>query len=799
MILLIFIPFIWGFYFTKAVLKEKGWGIVFPLSVSTGIAFFIFSVNMLSKICFIRTAVWITALLMLIVSLLLYFYDKKNKEIIKPESLSKVEVLTIGITLSVIIIITMLRLFYVIDNDYFMHFPTIGLLTKGNIPPVNPYFPYLHLNGHYMRNLMIASFSLLGGLNTVLTLYILTILIQASNFLLVLFISKKHLKTPLESLFAALFVYFGIHVGFSEIVVVDGLSGFFYNNLPLVWMFFFLTVYLFFRSVLENNYWMVLFCAASLGTYAVVYESYYFIFCLTIMVFPLIYCWAQKEKINRGIVFKILLIFIISMIIGYAHGGPLRTFIQAKFAKHKNASCDINKKTEESIGGMTQIIKTSFPKKELGKVDVAIGKPIYVFSKIFMKDQGLVVWFFIPCFLFLFLTRNLYGIFAGTMGILCLLAPMTVDFGRYNAESIRFITLAGAVFAVVFGICIGKIINFLWPKFKNKTGKIIMSCLMGVFLIFSFELALRNHAWIIREALLRPEDTHVNIDEQLIFMARNKAFSRLDLEALRWLNKEVRKNDRLIANTPDVGGESVVNSNSVIMGVSGAASMGCGMYIPEGNWIIGSTITPLGFRGRAFWSTLDADLLRQMGVKWIYLFKNYLNAELYEKIRNNKNYKLLYCSQDKEEIRQIYRVIYVQDKNISNLSCEKELRNLKITKLVLPEKMSPKNFYCGKIEIDGLSNVPFEVLKNIRLFYRIYNASNGNCVNYTDEIKQRLTDLPNGLYFVTPYGAGEYNVEFYLQPREDAFILEESKILTGDYDIIKLPIGKGISRKIIIK
>jgi len=117
LILLICIPFIWGYYFTKVILKEKGWGIVFPLSVSTGIAFFIFSVNILSKVCFIQTTVWITASLMLIISFFLYFYDKKNPQIIKEEPLSKIEFLIIGVSVSVIIIVTMLRLFYVIDSS----------------------------------------------------------------------------------------------------------------------------------------------------------------------------------------------------------------------------------------------------------------------------------------------------------------------------------------------------------------------------------------------------------------------------------------------------------------------------------------------------------------------------------------------------------------------------------------------------------------------------------------------------------------------------------------------------------
>ena len=56
------------------------------------------------------------------------------------------------------------------EDDFWIHYPVTRSLLRGNIPPVNPFFPDLTLQGHYGRHLLLATLSYAVGGDTLRTL-----------------------------------------------------------------------------------------------------------------------------------------------------------------------------------------------------------------------------------------------------------------------------------------------------------------------------------------------------------------------------------------------------------------------------------------------------------------------------------------------------------------------------------------------------------------------------------------------------------------------------------------------------
>ncbi|MFH1453388.1 MAG: hypothetical protein ABIH00_05345 [Armatimonadota bacterium] len=789
MILLGFIPFIFGYYFSKVILKEKEAPLVFALSVSTGLIFFMTGVNLFSKFLSFKPAVFLTAFIMFLLSIIFYFYSNKKKrsgdeedQLNFPEfKLNKTESLANNIMVATIIAYTLIFLFLVIDDDYFIHFPLVSLIAKGN-SLTNPLFPDLVMKGHYGRNLIVSGFKILANLHPFMTLYILIPLFQVSTYFLILFTSARLLKNTTEALFVTAFAFFAINSGFSDAIIRAGLFELIHNNNPFVYNFLFLSAYFFFRAVFEKSRLLNILSAVVLAGLALVYETHYIIISLTILLFPFL-AFLSEKKINKEYFKKVFVIFILSVIICLFQGGPLTDMARSKFVKAPARAEQVDG-SKELYQGVHQEIKVSFPKKPFGMITNYAGKDISLFGKEFLCDQNFSTYLFPMCMLFLIFTGNIYGMFWGFFGLFAIFFPVAFDFGLFNSESLRFICAAGLGFAITLGICCGKVLNFIRFKMRNEVLKIAAVILFLIFLGFNFASSADKIVYILGRAVLMPQDFQVNINEKIISYSKNKNFTGLDIKVSEKLNKLVKKGDRFISNIPaENNSESTISmANLIITSITGCANTGSGLKLSKDNWRMMDVTVATGFRGRAFWNTLDPEILEDMKVKWIYLFRNNIDDDLYNKLKSNDSYKLVYSFEDNGDLRQIYEVIHKdKDSDVKHIDKEK-LNNLKVTELYLSYDIQPESFYKGRISISGISSLSEKELKNTKIFYKIYDLKNNAYVNYMDNIKQSLSSGLKNLYFTTPYYKGSYKVKFYL--------------LTDSGEVVKLQENKDFIIKI---
>ncbi|CAN0282095.1 unnamed protein product, partial [Phaeothamnion confervicola] len=61
-----------------------------------------------------------------------------------------------------------------VDDDYWMHTATQAQILAGKLPPCNPFFPDLELQGHYGRDLLIAGLARATGVMTFRAQWIFT-------------------------------------------------------------------------------------------------------------------------------------------------------------------------------------------------------------------------------------------------------------------------------------------------------------------------------------------------------------------------------------------------------------------------------------------------------------------------------------------------------------------------------------------------------------------------------------------------------------------------------------------------
>ena len=80
------------------------------------------------------------------------------------------------------------------EDDYWIHFPLISLLQRGDFPPPHPFFSDLVLHGHFGRDYLVAVLSWLsgGGLAQLSSTWIFNHTLQASAFFLAFGLGRRH-------------------------------------------------------------------------------------------------------------------------------------------------------------------------------------------------------------------------------------------------------------------------------------------------------------------------------------------------------------------------------------------------------------------------------------------------------------------------------------------------------------------------------------------------------------------------------------------------------------------------------
>lgn len=202
------------------------------------------------------------------------------------------------------------------EDDYWIHFPLIALLQRGEFPPPNPFFDNLVLHGHFGRDYLIAVLSWLhgGGEALLSSTWIFNHALQTSAFLLAFGLGRRAGGTAGGFLMAS-FLFFGISVG-SRVGLVDTYD----NNNLLVYVL--LLVFVAYETTQETHWRGEIAFCLGLGVYGIIYETHLLLFLIALWGGPLL--WRRQGPLSWRQWLRPLAISTSSLILAACLGGPLQ-------------------------------------------------------------------------------------------------------------------------------------------------------------------------------------------------------------------------------------------------------------------------------------------------------------------------------------------------------------------------------------------------------------------------------------------------------------------------------------------
>ncbi len=167
----------------------------------------------------------------------------------------------------VVLVFTQYHQVHVLDGDRWLHDSQIVAFQRGIYPPVNPLFPDLAMNGHFGRDLLMATLTQ-EKTDPAFTTWWVTPLLQLSTFLTLFAGVRAFTASQGRGFLVASMVFFGMDCGFRVGLIdsYDGSNGLAYPHLVLL---FYLM-----NKVLRGATWSTwLVAGVVLGTYQLVYMT----------------------------------------------------------------------------------------------------------------------------------------------------------------------------------------------------------------------------------------------------------------------------------------------------------------------------------------------------------------------------------------------------------------------------------------------------------------------------------------------------------------------------------------------
>ena len=742
MFLLVCVPFAFGYLIAVRMLREKQIAMRLVLSYTLGLFSYLFWVNIFFYFLPLKTSVCVTLGLMAISSPFMFLVKPVQGRIGNVETK---EVFGLGFFCLTAFLVTLLWQMGYFDDDFFIHAPLMGLYLKDNFPPSNPFFPELAYRGHYGRDLCIASLSILFGGRFLLVQYLITAVNQVAIILLGYLTAKRYLRSSGQATIVMLCAFLAVNG------TKTGLLEVFWNNNSFVYLLLFLNVYLYFRSLVRRDIASKIVCIPAFAVYGIVYETHYAILLLTVGVFPFVLCilrgrWRLRYFSIAGSIGTLSLLIVLIQ-------GGAPTDIAKRLILRSTTQHIVN----DDIRGASQEVEMKFPKRGL-QITSWRGNEYPLFSKQLIEEAGLFVFFLPLTAALMMVAKKYWGILFGLVSLFAILAPATIDFGRFNSESLRFLFLGGLGAAMLFGIAMAITYEAaLKGRLNRKLAYFVIGCLM----IASFEQSVEKAAKLFSEAARYPERFYWNPEDWASAQSRGISFSPLDRAVATKIRPLMKKGDVILTNLYSQSDGATLRGNALISALSGAYVTGMGLWNKSSYDMGNRYIKQLGFRAMAFWNTLDLELLRDLKAKYLYINPDDMSRELYKKLGEEPALELAYRASDPGSLnsREVYRIKESEPATSYSLPGDFHLRSVG-----LPEEFQAQRFYripivfgCGDRAFDG----------KVKVFYRILYR--GKIVNLGDEIRQmlRLEKMDNHgykgeLYFVAPYEEGDYEVEFYV-------------------------------------
>lgn len=613
-----------GFYASRRLLEEtdpwlvSGMALPFSLMVLLGLG------QGLSQLIPYQSA-WSLASVALVLALGFLHKDRAKMPALITRPLTPVEFAILMTALSGAYIVMHAREVLGPEDDYWVHFPLIALLARGNFPPPNPFFENLNLHGHFGRDYLIAMLSRVADNDIMLTTWTFNHLLSASAFFMAVGLGFKYADKAGAFLFS-LFLFFGISVG-SRVGLMDTYD----NNNLLVYACLLLLMSILLRVPERPGVLWLL--TPLLGVYAIIYETHMILLLGCLLLVAPLHARCSEQALDKELLLKCAGAALGSLLLAAMLGGPIQD-LAARALGLRQAQVTHAGTYQE------QRVEIHFPKKHLFQILLGpddYRRRSYVYEGKFFRNlipvsqqQGyqytfllhpkvllmhwLALYLGLPAGLYLWRKRHLAGLSFWLFGLGALLTPALVDFGPvHEKEYFRWEFAAGFCFAAALAMALA----LCWKTLESKAGKaaVVLLCLL---VMLGGERRLNKTFIAMQKA---PQQDQARLASPLypssddwFLNAEVLRLNRDTLELSRLLWQRSDPEDRLLTNF-DARSHWELFRESTVAGLAGLRSVGHQSpppWMPDGiapffhtaNWTV-------------FWQTLDPRALPALGARWM--------------------------------------------------------------------------------------------------------------------------------------------------------------------------------------
>lgn len=363
----------------------------------------------------------------------------------------------LGVLSAIVIVYTHYNQVHVLDTDRYLHDAHIVAFGRGIYPPVNPFFPDLAMNGHFGRDLFMATLNSGAG-DPVGTIWWVSPWLQLGAFLALYASTRSLTASSCRGFLVAGMLFFGMDCGFrvGMIDTFEGTNGLAYPHMVLL-------MHLMYR-LFQGSRWPVwLISGVVLGTYQLIYMTSFALLLLTGFAFFLLKARARQAWVG------LVVTGLLAMTLAMTEGGAFTDL--ARRGSHPEQS--------RAVQNQGLRVTVQFPKKHLFQVLTSTG--IYyrtsvayqtsLFDGLYRPPRGegyVNIWtpdflrvhwlplYLAPLTLWL-LRRSPLGLAYWLLGAISYLLPGLFDFGPvFEAEYFRWELSAAYGFAGALGLALGE-------------------------------------------------------------------------------------------------------------------------------------------------------------------------------------------------------------------------------------------------------------------------------------------------------------------------------------------------------
>lgn len=505
-----------------------------------------------------------------------------------------------------------------IDDDYWIHTPVQRQIFDGQLPPRNPLVPELNLQGHFMRDLLIAGLAQVTGISLPRSQWLATCACQYLAWCLFFTFMRSSEEPARQTWLGLSIIWFGFNALF-----VGGLADFYKNNGSLVYLQLALTFCLGRWLWDRPSAWLALLLGLVGGSLAQTYETHFGLFGLA--TGALLLAFRPQRRVLQAFAGAALL----ALSVAACNGGVITSMLcnfRTLDAQHENQSQQVSLRFPKQkllamwIGAREMQPLSAFYRQApgawlLARLDGPGARidenyvPLWSWTVLRMHWLPL---YLAPFTLgWLYRRRDVNGFWLGSFGVAAFLVPGLVDFGvNHEHEYLRWEVAAGVGLGGALGICLGQARG---PLALGVSGLVLASCL---------QVGLTRHwqSWvrISQQGFGLVLGVRVPLREWYLAHANDLRLSAYDLDGFDYLAGHCRPGERVLVNFEpnDFWG---IHFESTLLQATGLELVG--HALPPPGCAVGSCPLPWSAAAARFFADPTPAQLAALRLDWLYLHR----------------------------------------------------------------------------------------------------------------------------------------------------------------------------------